>query len=489
MHLQRGACTRRPEDAPESSPALPARRLRGVGAMTIYVTSAALAATLLLLASPIARRVIAFHLRAARLGLLRLAERAGARRAWARWSGRPHRALTPAAAARRFCEEMGPTFVKLGQVVASSSGIFPAGWAEEFQSCLDRVPPVPFAVVREVIDAELGEAAGRVVHVDPEPLASASIAQVHAGRLDDGTRVAIKVQRPGIASRIHSDVTILRGLARCAERFVPDAELTNPVGIVDDLAATLGEELDFRLEAANLVRFNRIMDELGRDDVVAPTPCEGLCTERVLVMERFDGTRIDDVEAIRARRLDAEQGLVDGLTVWLKCVFRYGFFHGDVHAGNLMLLDDDRLGFLDFGIVGRLDDRQRRRVTDYVVAFATGDYPALAEATVGLGCVDPEAVDMPAFATDLEGCYGALRSTALADVDYGAMLPRVQAVSREHRVSLPRELVLITKQLLYFDRYAKLLAPELNVFADPRMLGGLTADVLAVRAEPLALAS
>ena len=383
---------------------------------------------------------------------------------------------------RHFCEDMGPTYIKFGQIVASSSGMFPRRYVEEFQKCLDRVRPFPFAEVKAILAADLREAgAARLSHIDTAPLASASIAQVHAAKLDDGTDVVVKVQRPGIQGRIRSDMRLMRLLAWLAEKLVRNAELASPAAIVEDFAATLEEELDFRKEADNLDAFNRIMAELGHADVRAPRPLRELTTARVLVMERFFGARVDDVERIAASGADAEDLLIKGLRAWFQCVLFYGFFHGDVHAGNLMLLDNRDIGFLDFGIVGRFDARQKAMVTDYIVAFAGGDYRKLAQVITAMGGVSAK-VDQEAFARDLEATYRPLLELSFQDINYAEILPQIHRVATRHRMRMPKEFVLITKQMLYFDRYAKLIAPRLNLFTDPRLVMSLLADVAKARA-------
>jgi predicted unusual protein kinase regulating ubiquinone biosynthesis (AarF/ABC1/UbiB family) len=410
-----------------------------------------------------------------------LGDRLGLRALACKLSGRPYQRLTAPVLLRRLCEDMGPTFIKFAQIVASSGGMFPERYIIEFQKCLDRVRPFDFADVERILRSELGEdKAAQLTEIDPTPLASASIAQVHTARLEDGTNIVIKVQRPGIIRRVDADVRLMRMVARVAARLIPTAELANPVAIVDDFAATLHEELDFRKEAHNLERFNEIMTELGQSRVRAPVPHWSYTTRRVLVMERFLGVRVDNSDEIVARGIDAEAALVTGMRAWFQSVVLYGFFHGDVHAGNLMLLDDGDIGFLDFGIVGRFNDEQRRMVTDYMIAFSLGDYRKLAEAIAAMGSV-PDGLDLDAFARDLEQTYAPLRQLAFADIQYSKILPAIHRVASRHRMSMPREFVLITKQILYFDRYAKLLAPRLNVFTDPRLIAGLMMDIQKAR--------
>jgi predicted unusual protein kinase regulating ubiquinone biosynthesis (AarF/ABC1/UbiB family) len=205
-------------------------------------------------------------------------------------------------------------------------------------------------------------------------------------------------------------------------------------------------------------------------------------------MERFSGTRVDDAAAIAARGFDGEEKLIRGLRAWFQCVVFYGFFHGDVHAGNLMVLDDGHLGFLDFGIVGRFDERQRRLVTDYMIAFSTGDYRTLARVIVEMGGVIGDDVDLAGFEQGLKETYAPLLTLSFGEVNYADFIPKINEVARKHRMTMPREFLLITKQMLYFDRYAKILAPKLNVFSDPRLIMSLMVDIQKARASQTASA-
>ena len=379
---------------------------------------------------------------------------------------------------RQAFEELGPTYVKLGQLVASSQGLFPEPYCHEFQGCLDRVKPFPFRDVESTLREELGRDPAEVfASLDPEPLASASIAQVHAARLKDGSDVVVKVQRPHIADRIAADLRILRGVAKVFA-MLPHGELANPVDIVDDFEANLREELDFVNEAANMDEFNRIMVQHNQHEVAAPKVFHALTTKRVLVMERFYGHRVDDVAQIRASGADGEAKLLLGMRAWFQSMIFHGFFHGDVHAGNLMALSDGRIGFLDFGIVGRFPRERRVQVTDYLMSFASGDYKKLAETMIAMGSVDGRTVDIDAFARDLRDAYAPLLEGSLESVKYADLIPAIMRVAIKHQMRMPRDFVLITKQMLYFDRYAKLLAPKLNIFKDPRIVTALAMDVL-----------
>jgi aarF domain-containing kinase len=371
--------------------------------------------------------------------------------------------------------------VKLGQLVASSEGMFPEPYCQEFRKCLDRVRPFPYEDVQRIMRAELGRDPHEIfASIEREPLASASIAQVHAARLLDGQEVVIKVQRPRIAETIEADLRVLRLGARAMSLF-PRADLANPVGVVEDFQATIRGELDFRLEAENMREFNRIMVARRQDRVAAPRVIAELSTSRVLVMERFFGHRVDDVEKIRASKVDAEEQLRLGMRAWFQCMIMHGFFHGDVHAGNLMQLDDGRVGFLDFGIVGRFTRERREQVTDYLVAFATGDFAKLASVMVAMGSIERERVDIDKLGRDLAEVYEPMLSNDLAPAKYADIIPMIMRTGVKHGMRMPRDFVLVVKQMIYFDRYAKLLAPSMNVFRDPRVVAGLLEDMMEAK--------
>lgn len=438
---------------------------------------------LLSIALPTPRRLWVAEVYAAKHIGAWLLDLVGIRRLVARARGREHVPLTRPRLARRYCEDMGPTYIKLGQIIASSAGLFPKPYVEEFRKCLDRVRPFSYEEVEIILGEELGhDWRTKLVELDPRPLASASIAQVHTAKLADGTAVVVKVQRPGIQSRVRADMRIIRQLARVAAVVKRDAELANPVGVVEDFSETLRQELDFRLEADNLARFNDIMRELGHGDVRAPFPHKELTTPRVLVMERFFGLRVDDIEGIREKAIDAESMLLKGLRAWFQTVLFHGFFHGDVHAGNLMMLDDGSAGFLDFGIVGRFDQRQRDMITDYLIAFSTGNYDALADVIIAMSRPE-QSWNKALLVKDLETAYSPMLRLSFGELNYAEILPEIQRVASKHRMRLPQEFVLITKQMLYFDRYAKLLAPDLNVFTDPRLVMSMMGDIMTARAQ------
>jgi predicted unusual protein kinase regulating ubiquinone biosynthesis (AarF/ABC1/UbiB family) len=379
-------------------------------------------------------------------------------------------------------ETLGPTYVKLAQLVASSEGMFPDAYCIEFRKCLDRVPEFPLDDVKATLREELGRDPGEVfAALEEKPIASASIAQVHAATLRDGTSVVIKVQRPGLPRIVDADLRVLRVFAFMFEKL-PLGDMANPRMVVEDFAANLADELDFRREAQNLDQFNAIMVRHKLEGVAAPKPLHELSGVRVLVMERFVGFRIDDTAGLATLQDQLEGKLLLGLRAWFRCLLVHGFFHGDVHAGNLMVLGDGRVGFLDFGIVGRFEGNRHRLISDFLVATATRNFLALAKAMIEMGHM--EHVDENALAKDLEReCAPLLDPSRPAK--YADLLPVLTRAVLRHRMRMPRDFVLILKQMIYFDRYAKLLAPKLNIFADPRIIASLMEDLQLMRQNSL----
>lgn len=381
--------------------------------------------------------------------------------------------------------ELGPTYVKLAQLIASSPGLFPEVLSAELQTLLDRVPPVGYRQVRDVVVAELGdEPESLFARFDPEPLASASIAQVHAAQLPDGRQVVVKVQRPAIRGRLTADLRILTRIAHLLERTSAKGRMANPIAVVEDFSKTLAEELNFVTEARSMERFEANLHSYGNNgDVRVPGVVWEYTTPRVLTMERIDGYKIDDVARLGATGWDLALALKRGVRAWLESALEHGFFHGDVHAGNLMLDRDGRVVFLDFGIMGRLDSRTKEIIRHGLPALLIdADFKAVATAIYDLGAVLNPA-DLEQSSRDIAEIVEPILSKPLSEISYGQVLIDIIRIGTRYQVRLPRELVLVAKQLLYFERYAKLMAPDWNILNDPELMGFLFEDLWSEAAD------
>ncbi len=388
--------------------------------------------------------------------------------------------LSAPIALRRAFEVLGPTYVKLGQLVASGEALFPIRYSEEFRSLLDSVRPFSLADVNHTLEAELGDARERIVRLDPDPIAAASIAQVHGALLDDGSEVVVKIQRPGIGELAAADIALMRFYATWLAKVSVHVRRANALAVIEDFEQNLIQEIDFRNEAARMCEFNEVMVAMGTKDVAAPRVEEDLSGRRVLTMERFDGWRLDDTAGIEGSPYDGKERLRTGVRAWFQTLILRGFFHGDVHAGNFLLLRDGRIGYLDFGIVGTFDDQQKANVLEYVLGFQSQDFERVARAMMAMGTVDdPDAIDVSEFAKDLERAFGPMidpdESFKMRDI-----LPGLLRVAHKHQMRMPKTLVLVTKQLVYLDRYTRALGGhEMNVLTDQALSNLIMQDMLA----------
>jgi len=380
------------------------------------------------------------------------------------------KSYTTAKAVRLAFEDLGPAYIKFGQMIASSPTAFPKTVTDEFAKCLDNVRPIPVKRVWRILEEDLGAHPEELyAEIDPVPLASASIAQVHAGTLRGGVPVVVKVQRPGIRGRIEQDLALMGFVARVAMACSKLLRRANLRGIVEDFRRTIREELNFVLEADNIEAFSALLEREGLLGVArAPHVHRELTTTRVLTMERLYGVRIDDKAGVDARVDDVVDTLRATSEVFWSCVFLGGFFHGDIHAGNIMVLDDGRLGYLDFGIFGRFSDYHRGALADWLAALVSGNGEQLARAIRAMGAVG-EGVEWDAFVEDVTDVFLPLRALT---VDKPEMLeqffPKLLAMAAAHDLQLPAAFVLILKQLTYFGRYVMMHAPNYNENLDPK---------------------
>ena len=368
--------------------------------------------------------------------------------------------------------DLGPTYVKFGQIIASSPGAFGEGMSREFRTLLDRVPPADTSKVHELFKAELGDdPANLFKSFDELPFASASIAQVHYATLHSGEEVVVKIQRPGIRRRVAADLQILKRGAQLVELAKLGRRLSAQ-DVVADFSDNLAEELDFRLEAQSMDAWVAHMhaSPLGTN-IRVPQVYWNLTSERVLTMERIQGSRIDDVAAIRKAGFDGTELVKALLFSVFEGGLRHGLFHGDLHAGNLYVDDDGKIVFFDFGIMGRIDPRTRWLLRELVYALLVKkDHAAAGKIVVLMGAVGNVKPEGEA-AKDLEAFAAPLTMTSLGDLSYAEIGKQLSTLAEAYDVKLPRELVLIGKQFLYVERYMKLLAPKWQMMSDPQLTG------------------
>ncbi|MAT06478.1 MAG: ABC transporter [Acidimicrobiaceae bacterium] len=363
-------------------------------------------------------------------------------------------------------EHLGPSYIKLGQIISSGEGLFPAELVEEFKKCRDQVPAEPFDVVMRTIAEDFGHDPGEIFeHIDPQPLAAASIAQVHAARLRTGEDVVVKVQRPTVGEFVHRDLSTMAWLAPHLVGRIPVAALANPPALVELFAETIVEELDFRLEAANMLDIARVLRDLEQTAYVVPRPHPELVTRRVLVMERLSGFNFDDVAGMQGAGIDTEAVVRTGMIAFMEGAMIHGIFHGDLHGGNLFVLPDGRTALLDFGIVARLSRERRMAFLRLMLGATTNDLKSQMAALRDLGALPPDT-DLAAVIRDIGLDQPAIDPTTLTGEEMVKEVQRVVKALLSYGAKLPKELMLYVKNMVFLDGAIARLAPDLDLLAE-----------------------
>jgi ubiquinone biosynthesis protein len=361
---------------------------------------------------------------------------------------------------RRALEELGPTFVKLGQVLATRVDMFPPHWIAEFEKLHSQVPAVPYDILHPYLVAALkGEPSEVFGEFDPVPLAAASIAQVHRATLKDGTPVVVKIRRPGIEAVVRSDLRIMEHAARLLESEMPDSRRYDPVHIVSQFRRSLSRELDLAKEARNIDQFSR---HFADDPLVKiPRVYWEFTNDRVNVQEQMIGMVGVVPDKLRAHGLDPKLLATRGADTVLRMVLEHGYFHADPHPGNVLFLPDNRIGLIDFGMVGMLTQTRRNQIVDLLHALSFKDEQALLQVLLdwsgeSVGDEDRLAYDV----TELLQSYDDLQ---LKDVKIAALLNDITALMRDNNLLLPADLILLFKTLISLEGLGQQLDPEFHM--------------------------
>lgn len=361
-------------------------------------------------------------------------------------------------------EELGPSFIKLAQILSSRPDLITVQYAKEFKKLQDEVPSFPSEEAKRIIEEEIKLPINKIfLYFDDKPVAAASIAQVHHARLYDGSDVIVKVQRPGIIDQIETDINILTTVARLLDRYMPESRFFNPLGIVEEFSRTVHKEMDFVGEAKNCERFKINFE--GIPDIYIPDVHPAFTTEKVLVMERIEGVRIDDIKGIKDMGLDRKRLARIGVNAYFKMILEDGFFHADPHPGNIFVMPDGRLGFVDFGIVGRVTPEMMETMANTFIALIEKDFDRLIENYIELGIV-PLDVDLDRFKKEfkvdliefLEPLYGR----RLQEINFAQYLDILMHLAIKHRMQIPSELLLVDKAMLILENIGRQLDPEFD---------------------------
>jgi ubiquinone biosynthesis protein len=369
--------------------------------------------------------------------------------------------LSRAVRVRMVLEELGPTFLKMGQILSTRPDILPVEFMQELSKLQDEVPPFPYSEVQATIQKEFNKSVGqKFSSFDEQPLAAASIGQVHKAKMPDGKNVVVKIQRPGIQRTIKVDLEIMMHLAGLMELHLEGWDIQRPTRIVEEFARTLEKELDYTLEAAHMERFARQFED--EPAVYVPQVYREATTSRVLTMEHISGIKASDIDRLEKEGLDRSEIARQGLILIMKQIFVHGFFHADPHPGNIFVLPDNVICYIDFGMMGRLDLETRERFADLIMSIVHRDEREATKVLLRL-TLSEEEPNYPALQRDTaefmdKHCYRPLK-----DVDLGALLHQLLEMATKHRLGVPPDLFLMIKALSTVEGLGRILDPDLDV--------------------------
>lgn len=381
-------------------------------------------------------------------------------------AGRTAKAVTSGlpdpARIRRVLEELGPSFIKLGQLMSTRGDVFPPEYIEELTKLQDRVPPVPFEQIQETIERELKQSLSSVFEqIDPTAMAAASVAQVHRATLKSGEDVAVKVIRPGIDKLIRKDIELMYYFAAKIEKRYDLGRMLGVLNLVKEFERTIFRELDMLTEGGNIERFSQSFAD--DEELYIPKVYWGHTSKSVLVMEHIDGIKMDQVDAIRQAGIDPQEVAMIGLRSFSRQLMQSGIFHADPHPGNTIVMYDGRVSLVDFGIVGYLDEETMLQVAHVFLGFAEHDYNLVMEAFEAAGLIDGETVDLDRFRHDLKEISEPFYGRSLKTISVKDVYDQIMRLVYKYRLSLPRNLLLLLKTFIQTEALGKILGSEASL--------------------------
>jgi len=377
---------------------------------------------------------------------------------------------------RKAVERLGSTYIKLGQIISSGEGLFPVELVNEFKLCRDQVPPFSFEEAQRVVEQDLGARLTDVFSTfATTPLAAASIAQVHLATLITGEEVVVKVQRPTVSTLVRKDLRVMAWLAPHMIGRIKISALANPPALVELFAETIVEELDFRIEADNMLDVAKMLHELHQDGYIVPRPHPSLVARRVLVMQRLEGFKFDDAVGMQAAGIDTVKVIRTGMIAFMEGAMIHGVFHGDLHGGNLFVMKDGRTALLDFGIVGRLTGSRRMAFLRLMLNATTNNVVGQIEALRDLGAL-PLDTDIQAVIKDLNLDQPVVDPTTLSGEELVNEVQRIVKAMMGYGARMPKELMLYVKNMVFLDGAIARLAPDLDIIQEVTAISMLFAE-------------
>ncbi|HHP7233483.1 MAG TPA: ABC1 kinase family protein [Desulfobacterales bacterium] len=363
---------------------------------------------------------------------------------------------------RRVLEELGPSFIKLGQLMSTRADVFPEAYIQEFKRLQDRVPPIAFAEIRKVIESELKKPLTEVfASIEENCLAAASVAQVHLARLHSGESVVVKVIRPSIEKKIREDIRLMYYFAAKIESTFDIGRVIGAVNLVKEFERTIFRELDMLVEAGNIERF--AANFADSEELYIPKVYWDVTSRSVLVMEHIEGIKMDRVSEIVAHGIDPKEIAMIGLRAFSRQLMEFGLFHADPHPGNTIVMYDGRVSLVDFGIIGYLDEETMQQIANIFLGYAEHDYDLILEALEDAGLVREEGVDLKQFRAELKDLSEPFYGRSLQNVSVREVYDRVMTLSLKYGIRLPRNLLLLLKTFIQTEALGKILGSDASL--------------------------
>lgn len=363
---------------------------------------------------------------------------------------------------RRVLEELGPSFIKLGQLMSTRADIFPTEYIEEFTKLQDQVPPVPFSKIRDIIQKELQRPLEEIfAEFTSESMAAASVAQVHMAKLFSGEQVAVKVIRPGIDKEIRKDIRLMYAIAKRAEKAFEIARVVGAINLVKEFERIIFKELDMFIEAGNIEKF--AINFKADDEIYIPKVHWDTTTKSVLTMEHIPGFKMDQVDAIRDHGIDPKEVAMIGLRSFSRQLMDFGFFHADPHSGNTIVMFDGRVSLVDFGITGYLDDETMQQIANLFLGFAEHDYDMVMDALLDADLIDEDTMDLKSFRRDLKDISEPFYGRSLQTVSVKEVHDQVIQLIYKYKIRLPRNLLLLLKTFIQTEALGKILGSDASI--------------------------
>ena len=363
---------------------------------------------------------------------------------------------------RRVLEDLGPSFIKLGQLMSTRADLFPPEYIDELKKLQDRIPPIPFEEIRSVIERELEQPLSAIfAEFIPESLAAASVAQVHRAKLKTGEIVAVKVIRPGIEKKIREDIRLMFYLSEKIEGSFEIGRIIGAINLVKEFEKTIFRELDMYIEGGNIERFAANFE--GSEDLYIPNVYWSHTSRSVLTMEHIDGIKMDQVEEIKANGIDPKEIAMIGLRSFSRQLMDFGLFHADPHPGNTIVMYDGRVSLVDFGIIGYLDEETMMQIAHIFLGYAEHDYDLIMEAFEDAGLLDAEIMDLQSFRIDLKDISEPFYGRTLQTISVKDVYDQVMKLVLKYRIRLPRNLLLLLKTFIQTESLGKILGSNASI--------------------------